>query len=252
MSDFLNSHIKKIVLENWNASTGLGADVRAIEEKWLDDPKTLEIWSTGSENQIKLKNNLKLCMEAYDFKKSKAAIFESVGRSGQAHLVYAAIAHRSSHASSKGKGAVAPQLMVQVPRYMLSVYLNVLSGCDILTPHSHSRKPKCKLCGFHRADWPHLLFRCTSYPNRSKYFQKIIRALLLAEKDATQLEISRLVATRKLCCQLWNSKRLMDLFRIIMGADLERVNLQYVIVINTLVSAITPILYHVQSEWSRA
>ena len=45
----------------------------------------------------------------------------------------------------------------------MSKYIQALSGCDFLTPHSHNNKPKCRFCDHDSVDWTHLLFKCEKY-----------------------------------------------------------------------------------------
>ena len=48
----------------------------------------------------------------------------------------------------------------RVSRCSLSKYLQVLAGCDFITPFRYDQKPKCRFCRDSEASWKHILFEC--------------------------------------------------------------------------------------------
>ena len=235
---------KIITQQNWLSSSGLGNDIREIENAFMDDPELLNIWSNGSENSEQLKNALKLCLDKVVFERGRKAMEESANRSGQTKLVLAGITRRHYH-------SIMPQLKVQVPRYMMTLYINVLSGCDFLTPHNHAKKPGCSFCDSAEADWPHLLFECPNLQNGHKFVAKFQNNLFAARVSTESVfESEKILQTKRLLAKLWNEKSFEDLFYITMGVKLSPHGLEYQFLIKILVQTISPILFHVQREWA--
>ena len=96
-------------------------------------------------------------MEEIDFKITKSALEDSARRgTGQASKVLQTISQDSAY-------HLSPLLRCNIPRFCMSKFIQALSGCDFLTPHDHSKKPRCRFCDHAATDWTHLFFKCNNY-----------------------------------------------------------------------------------------
>ena len=71
-----------------------------------------------------------------------------------------------------------------------TLFYQILVGCNFLTPHDHSKKPKCKFCDNQQeASWKHLFFQCPEFSENGK--PKIItRIITMLEIDTKYAEHS--------------------------------------------------------------
>ena len=148
---------------------------------------------------------------------------ESANRSGQPKLVLAGTLRRQSH-------SIMPQLKVQVPRFMITLYINVLTGCDFLTP-------QCKFCDCAETDWPHLLFKCPNLRNGHNFILKFQNNFETAKTTAKAFESSKITHAKCILSKLWNEKRFDDLFYMAMGVNLTLHELEYQFIIEILIKS---------------
>ena len=141
-------------------------------------------------------------------------------------------------------------MKVMIPRFMNDSFLQTLCGCDFLTPFDHSVKPKCKFCGTENVDWSHILFVCTKRDNGFKIVQTFLTkcdTLLSSKVDPETKERIRTLSDE--LRNLWKSKDFSKLFYLMMAVNLHEFNLEYIPLVNLLVSTMAPIIYSVQRDW---
>ena len=99
-----------------------------------------------------------------------------------------------------------------------TLWINVLSGCDFITPHSHKNRPKCKLCGKNSIDIFHLLLDCPEIDQNMLWVNKIRRELTNSMKFCRKIE-NRSVAeqTRRVLDDLLENGDKTEIFKFIFG-----------------------------------
>ena len=234
-------YVKEIVKANWGSSSGIGADLRSILESW-DSPEIVEKCSALVNHQTpntdkQFSSEISKMFLKHDFEHCKHEIMESANRSGQAVLISQALHQRTTH-------SLLPQLRVQVTRSRMALFTNVLSGCDFVTPHNHAKKPKCKFCNASNTDWPHLLFMCPALDTQG-FFSNYISEM----ETEDPIFVPRFEHLRKVLNRLRDQESHTELYRIMLGIDLEKYNLLFFKIIESLVSSTAKLLSRIDSDW---
>jgi hypothetical protein len=135
---------------------------------------------------------------------------------------------------------------VEIPRGKMSLFINVLSGCDFVTPHNHARKPRCKFCGAEKIDWIHLLFNCRAIESGHIFFNYVL--LSVKNSEILNGHPKRKILIRTLA-RLWNKNHYKDLFLLILGANLEKFDLLYENIMNVLVRTAVSKFAQINADW---
>ena len=177
-----------------------------------------------------------------DYAKCKTKIQDSAQRGSQATRIYKAVVRK--------KAAELPyQLKVQVPRFCIPNYIQMLCGCDLLTPYSALKRPDCKFCGASKISWPHLLFNCPNLKfNRHKIISDLHNSLNPAGKGYSDFLSRKSKDSRKLISKLWNKKQYDRLFELCMGI-LHDFDLGYKHLIHEILEVTIPIFHRIANEW---
>ena len=231
-------YVKEISLANWTHSSGIGADLRAILKEW-DNKEVLEICEPISEQvscaQALLNDPLDLTMSKVDFEYCRNELKKSLNSTGQTSNILRAIEGREAH-------SLIPHLQVYTRRSQLTLFSNVLSGCDFLTPFNYSKKPKCKFCDCEKADWIHLLFACKQFENNN-FMANYLKDI---KSGIAENRYTKLLETLE---SFWELKKHSDLFQLILATDLEKHELNFFDVICVLVRATSKRLQAVEQDW---
>ena len=128
----------------------------------------------------------------------------------------------------------------------MSLFINVLSGCDFVTPHNHARKPQCKFCGAEKIDWIHLLFNCKAMDSGHTFFNHILLSVKNSEILNGHPKRNFLIRT---LARLWNKKNYKDIFLLILGANLKKFDLEYDNILEALVRTAVDKFTRIHSDW---
>ena len=106
----------------------------------------------------KFQKKMRWIVEGVDLKRTKQALKVSRDNgSGQSNRVFKMV-------KTDAEYHLSPLLQLpEVPRFALAKFIQTVAGCDFLTPHNFSNKPKCRFCDDSTADWCHLLLKCPNY-----------------------------------------------------------------------------------------
>ena len=248
-----NDHLVKTIFKtNWNSSAGLGADLRSISRDWFTDAKLMNLCenvrdgSNCEDPHTTFKNTTKREFERRDFERCREELQASANRSGQARRILTAIARQHCY-------MLIPQLLtVQVPRYQMVIYTNVLSGCDFVTPFLFSKKPTCKFCGSANTTWEHLLFHCPDRKSGHHVLTKFVDSLKIYSNRADDRLKELFGKAVRICATLWSRKDFGELFLFMMGVtlykyDLDRINFA---IMKPLVSTMSALVHSIEYDWS--
>ena len=240
-------YLKVIATANWNGDIGLGADVRALLDHY-NNPDLNELCAKlvaldpDLESPI-FKNELHKIIDKVDFETRKRALSDSAARNSQASRLYHLFV-------DSRRGGMPFQLQVHVPRFTAPLYLQVISGCDFLTPLNFQQKITCKFCNRQNTGtWNHLLFECDRKIALSN-FEKIIESL-----NSTDFieESPKLIGVSKralhTASRLWNTKNFSELTLFVLAVNLSKLKLNYKHIARNLVSVVCPILYETKKRW---
>ena len=104
--------------------------------------------------------------------------------------------------ASAGAPRLCAVLRVVLPRKSTLLLIRTFSGCDFLTPHKHSVKPKCVFCGAEKTTWEHLLCSC---PSRSSFVSERNTLLEGNLRGLTTHKCERVSSVAKNTLELWRS-----------------------------------------------
>ena len=178
-----------------------------------------------------------------DFCRCKTAIMESASRLGQGSRISNAIADREGH-------SLLFNLQVDIPRYMYPLYLQVITGCDFLTPFDHTKKPDCPFCKEKSIGWEHLMFRCSNCVNSGSENIRIMRDSLTWEEYDEKIT-PKLKKCKRIIFSLFESHQYVDLMNLCLALNLSKFNLAYKIIIERLVKTVCPLLYKIKMHWEK-
>ena len=157
---------------------GLCSDVERIynewgthrQFQWLGDYRSLSRVPGDLDEFNKLvKTSFEECDQSVCIQALKKSADRASGGTGQAAKVLDFVSDRATP-------KLAAILRINHSRRRdRTLFLNALSGCDFLTPHKHTVKPKCVFCGTANVDWEHLLVSC---PGRSAANDCLLASLL--------------------------------------------------------------------------
>ena len=121
----------------------------------------------------------------------------------------------------------------RVPRYSLSRYMQVLAGCDFITPYRHDKRPKCRFCKKCVATWKHILFEC------SKRDWKI----------QSRINFSNLhTVTEKKLKRSFEQKNVNDLLDLVLQIDTKH---HYKQDLSEISSMISTLITEIERDWAR-
>ena len=195
----------RLLEDSWSegSSSGLGVDLRKICNEWnrFDDfaERIAPSLTANSEYEDRrffdktVRSTLETCDLTRDLEALARSASVSDGGSGQALRAF------RYHAGEVTIG-LSPLLNRHFARRSTrTLWINVLSGCDFITPHSHKNLPKCNLCGKNEIDILHLLLDCPKMDQNMSWLHKIVRKLTAAVRWGRKIE-DRIVAEEN--CQL--------------------------------------------------
>ncbi len=256
-----NMYLKKLLVDSWSADrvSGLATDIKRIKSYWsaLDDnmfdEKVAPFLNVNSEFQdSKLFNKSVRCiLESADLKTALACLARSAntanGGSGQAQRAY-------SYLSGDVRLRLTPLLKVCfVSRSTRTLFTNVLSGCDFITPHSHKNLPKCRFCDQNRVDIAHLLFSCPGLDPTLSWLQKMKNKLSeLTHSDKKAISAVAKV-TGSCLAELLEANNYEGLMKFVFGCccrnDGTLKPLRYVPVLQCVIENTATKLAEVQEAW---
>ena len=126
-----------------------------------------------------------------------------------------------------------------------SLFSQVLSGCDFLTPFNHSKKPNCRFCGCKKINWIHILFQCTGLKSGESFFRDFKESVGQLISDVPQCG-----SLLKLLDNFWEQKKLVSIFQIMLGIGLENHSMNYLPVLEALVQSAAKKLRSVRKAWN--
>ena len=167
------------------------------------------------------------------------------GGTGQAAKV-------ADYASAGAPRLCAILRVVQPSRKMTLLLNRTLCGCDFLTPHKHSVKPKCVFCGDATTTWEHLLCSC---PSRSAFVNERNAMLENGLTELTTCNSERVSSVAKNTLQLWRSisgsptAQTKFLFGCCCTENDQQAPLRYLPVLSVVMKTTATLIARTQEAW---
>ena len=240
-------YVSKITTYNWDNSEGLGEDVRQVLQ-FYDNQELNELCKElvedkkPTESHYGFHSDVRKIIRKLDFANCKKKLQDSALRGSQATRIFKVIV------SNKSAG-LPHQLSVQVPRYCVPTYIQILCGCDFLTPFSPTKTPDCKFCNEKKISWTHLLFECPNITfNRHKIISLLHKALNPNGKDYSEVLTTKSIEARRFISKMWSTKNFENLFLLCLGI-LQDFGLGYKHLIHDILGTTIPLFYRIQNDW---
>ena len=134
--------------------------------------------------------------------------------------------------------------------------MNVLSGCDFITPHSYKNLPKCRLCNAKKIDINHLLFKCPGRASALKWTDKIAKRLNSLKNHANEERSSAASQVLSVFEDLVNNNDFSGLGKFVFGCACKENGglspLRYLPILGPIIEITATELAGVQLDWMNA